>query len=90
MAPAAVARLQQTAGIDWATGQERAGHHLNLIKAETLIADGSEDPYDAVDNSQALARQIPHSQLHIYPDATHGFWFQDRKDFVPRVDRFLH
>jgi pimeloyl-ACP methyl ester carboxylesterase len=90
MAPAAVVRLQQTAGIDWATGQERAGHQLNRIKAETLIADGSEDPYDAVDNSQSLARQIPHSQLHIYPDAAHGFWFQDRDDFVPRIDRFLH
>jgi pimeloyl-ACP methyl ester carboxylesterase len=90
MAPAAVAQLQQTAGIDWAPGQEPAGHHLNRIKAPALIADGSEDPYDAADNSQALARQIPHSQLHIYPDAAHGFWFQDRADFVLRIDRFLH
>jgi pimeloyl-ACP methyl ester carboxylesterase len=90
MAPAAVAQLQQTAAIDWATGQDPAGHHLDRIHAETLIADGSQDPYDAVANSRALARQIPHSQLHIYPDAAHGFWFQDREDFVARIERFLH
>ena len=89
MAPAATAQLQQTAGIDWATGQEPAGHQLNRIKARTLIADGKEDPYDAVANSKALARQIPHSQLHLYPDAAHGFWFQDRADFVARINRFL-
>jgi pimeloyl-ACP methyl ester carboxylesterase len=89
MAPAGVVQLQQTAAFDWATGQEPAGHHLDRIKAPALIADGSEDPYDAVANSQALARQIPHSQLHIYPDAAHGFWFQDRADFILRIDRFL-
>jgi pimeloyl-ACP methyl ester carboxylesterase len=89
MAPAAVAQLQQTATHDWGTGQEAAGHHLNDIRAPALIADGSEDPYDAVANSRALAAQIPHSQLHIYSDAAHGFWFQDRVDFVRRIDRFL-
>src|SRR5579872_3732000 len=89
MAPSAVAQLQQTAAGDWGAGQDAAGHHLNRITAPALIADGSEDPYDAVANSRALAAQIRHSKLHIYPDAAHGFWFQDRADFVLRIDRFL-
>ena len=33
--------------------------------------------------------RVPRSQLHIYPDDAHSFWFQDRTDWVRRVDRFL-
>jgi pimeloyl-ACP methyl ester carboxylesterase len=88
-ASAAVSQLQAVAGLGWGQGQDPEGHRLNRITARALIADGNEDPLDAVANSRTLAREIPHSQLHIYPDAAHGFWFQDRADFVGRIDRFL-
>jgi pimeloyl-ACP methyl ester carboxylesterase len=89
MASPAVSQLQAQAGLSWGLGQDPAGHHLNRITAPTLIADGAQDPYDAVANSHTIAREIRHSQLHIYPDAAHGFWFQDQVDFVRRIDRFL-
>jgi pimeloyl-ACP methyl ester carboxylesterase len=89
IASKAVTQLQAAAGIGWGLGQEPAGHQLNRVNAPVLIADGNHDPNDAVANSQTLAGEIPHSQLHIYPDAAHGFWFQDRTDWVRRIDRFL-
>lgn len=58
-------------------------------KAPALIGDGAEDPLNSLANNRSLAAELPHSQLHIYPDAAHGFWFQDRTDWVQRIDRFL-
>lgn len=89
MASKAVAQLQALAGIGWGLGQESAGHQVDRVNAPVLIADGNQDPNDAVANSRTLAREIPHSQLHIYRDAAHGFWFQDRTDWVQRIDRFI-
>jgi pimeloyl-ACP methyl ester carboxylesterase len=88
-APAAAVDRQAKAAQAWTAGQEPAGSRLGRIRATALVADGSEDPLDALANSRTLAREIPHAQLQIYPDAAHGFWFQDRENFARRVDRFL-
>jgi pimeloyl-ACP methyl ester carboxylesterase len=84
-----VAQLQQATSSSWAKGLERAGHRFSQVRARVLIGEGAEDPLVAVADSRTLAAELPHSQLHIYPDAAHGFWFQDRADWVRRIDRFL-
>jgi pimeloyl-ACP methyl ester carboxylesterase len=87
--PPSVRALQARAIAGWVTGEEPAGYRLGEIQAPTLIGDGSQDPYDPISNSYHLRDAIPHAQLHIYADASHGFWFQDRFDWVRRIDRFL-
>jgi pimeloyl-ACP methyl ester carboxylesterase len=89
LTPASVRERQAVAIVGWIHGQESAGHRLGEVHAPTLIADGSEDPYEPTANNYALQAKLPHAQLHIYPDASHGFWFQDRADWVRRIDRFL-
>jgi pimeloyl-ACP methyl ester carboxylesterase len=88
-APAAVSQLQQTAGNGWAQGLEPAGHMLGGLRAPALIGDGAEDPFVPMFNSDRLETEIPHAQLHLYPDAAHGFWFQDAADWTRRIERFL-
>ncbi len=88
MAPASVAQLQATASRDWIDGSDSVGHLVRHIHLPVLIGDGAEDHLAPTVNSRALAKYIPHAQLHVYPDAAHGFWFQDAHDWVRRIDRF--
>lgn len=55
----------------------------------TLIADGTDDQLDPVANDHILARLIPRARLVLYPDAGHGFLFQDGTPFASLVDSFL-
>src|SRR3984957_6794540 len=57
--------------------------------APTLVADGAEDQLDAASNSRAIARLIPGARLVIYPDAGHGFLFQEGTPFAVTVESFL-
>jgi len=38
---------------------------------------------------QHIAQVIPHAKLVTYPDAAHGFFFQESADFLPRLTAFL-
>lgn len=88
-APPVVAQLQLAASNAWGQGLEPSGHLLTQLRARALIGDGAEDPFVPVANSHILETEIPHAQLHLYPDAAHGFWFQDAADWTRRIDRFL-
>jgi pimeloyl-ACP methyl ester carboxylesterase len=55
----------------------------------TLIADGTDDRLDPIANDHNLTRLIPRARLVLYPDAGHGFLFQDGKRFASLVDSFL-
>jgi len=68
---------------------EPAGHLLGRIFVPTLVADGTQDVFDPVQNDVMLARGILGARLAPYPDAGHAFLFQDASSFVPLVDRFL-
>ncbi|MGD0559777.1 MAG: alpha/beta hydrolase [Streptosporangiaceae bacterium] len=84
-------KTQQTAAIaQWMAGQDPAGRRLSRIHARTLVADGTLDQLDPVQNDWLLARGVPRAHLLLYPDAAHAFLFQDAARFVPAVDRFLH
>lgn len=86
--PAVVAAQAHAVGT-WIAGGEPAGHWIGHLHVPTLVMDGTVDALNPVANDRHLAATIPHAQLTLYPDASHGFLFQDEPAVVPRVDRFL-
>jgi pimeloyl-ACP methyl ester carboxylesterase len=88
-ASAGVISAQADAALSWFHGTDTAGRKTSEISAPTLVADGAEDQLDAVSNSQAIAGLIPGAKLLIYPDAGHGFLFQEGTPFAVTVESFL-
>ena len=70
-------------------GTDAAGREIARISVPTLIADGVADQLAPVANDHILARLIPGSRLVVYPDAGHGFLFQEGQPFASRVESFL-
>jgi pimeloyl-ACP methyl ester carboxylesterase len=88
--PAAVGSKQGFANIEWVYGGDRAvADQVGHLNTRVLIGDGAEDRLTPVADSRILAATIPHAQIKIYPNAAHGFLFQDAHDWVARIDRFL-
>jgi pimeloyl-ACP methyl ester carboxylesterase len=83
------AGIQNLAMSNWRTGSDAAGRQAARISAPTLIADGTDDQLDPLANDRALARVIRGARLVLYPDAGHGFLFQDWPHFAALVDSFL-
>jgi pimeloyl-ACP methyl ester carboxylesterase len=88
-ASAGVISAQGNAALAWFHGADAAGRRTSEIAAPTLVADGAEDQLDAVSNSRAIAGLIPGAKLVIYPDAGHGFLFQEGTPFAVAVGSFL-
>ena len=88
-ASAGVISAQGDASLAWFHGGDVAGRRTSEISAPTLVADGAEDQLDTVSNSRAIARLIPGARLVIYPDAGHGFLFQEGTPFAVTVESFL-
>jgi pimeloyl-ACP methyl ester carboxylesterase len=88
-APAGAKGAQGIAAADWWDGTDPAGHKIAAISAPTLIADGTDDQLDPVANDHLLARLIPRATLVLYPDAGHGFLFQEPTRFAALIDSFL-
>jgi pimeloyl-ACP methyl ester carboxylesterase len=86
-APEALAVAQHTAISRWGSGAVAAGH--GHISAPTLIGDGAEDVMTPPANVQKMVREIHGARSVIYPDAGHGFLFQDATAWAARVNRFL-
>lgn len=87
-APPATISAQGHAIDQWWAGQDPAGRQTDHISVLTLIADGTADRLDPVDNSHTLAGLIPGAKLKLYPDAGHAFLFQEQT-FASLVDSFL-
>jgi pimeloyl-ACP methyl ester carboxylesterase len=88
-ASAGVISAQGEASLSWFHGTDPAGRLTSRITAATLVADGAEDQLDTVSNSRAIARLIPGAKPVIYPDAGHGFLFQEGTPFAVTVESFL-
>lgn len=88
-APANIFGLQLVASSQWLAGKDRSGHHDGRISAPTLIGDGVQDQLVPSANSRRMARLIPHARLKLYPDAGHGFIFQDQSNWAALINRFL-
>ena len=70
-------------------GIDAAGRKIARISVPTLITDGVADQLAPVTNDHILARLIPGARLVLYPDAGHGFLFQDGTPFASLVESFL-
>jgi pimeloyl-ACP methyl ester carboxylesterase len=88
-APADAKTAQAAAVTKWWDGTDAAGRKIARISVPTLIADGTDDQLDPVANDHTLARLIPRSRLVLYPDAGHGFLFQEGTRFASLVESFL-
>jgi pimeloyl-ACP methyl ester carboxylesterase len=89
VSPAAMA-TQAEAIRRFADGQEDGWYALlREIAAPTFVANGDHDGLFPAIDSAVLAREIPHSQLGIYPDSGHAFLFQYSERFASDVCRFL-
>jgi pimeloyl-ACP methyl ester carboxylesterase len=87
LAPSTVDQAQWTAILGWAGGREQAGH--GRIAVPTLIGDGADDVLTLPVNARKMARAITGAKVVIYPDAGHGFLFQDATAWAARVNTFL-
>src|ERR1700733_8063508 len=87
--PAGVISAQRRAALWWFDGADAAGRRTSQITAATLVADGTQDQLDAMANSRTIARLIPQAKLLFYPDAGHGFLFQEGTPFAVTVESFL-
>jgi pimeloyl-ACP methyl ester carboxylesterase len=88
-APRAITSAQGLAVQQWIAGKDPAGRRLGQLRLPTLVADGTLDQLDPVANDRLLADTVPGARLILYPDAGHGFLFQDLTSFVPSVEGFL-
>jgi len=86
---AATKTAQAGAVTKWWDGTDAAGRKITRISVPTLIADGTDDQLDPVANDHTLARLIPTSRLALYPDAGHGFLFQEGARFASLTESFL-
>jgi pimeloyl-ACP methyl ester carboxylesterase len=82
-------KAQAAAVTKWWHGTDAAGRETARISVPALIADGTGDQLDPVANDHTLARLIPGSRLVLYPDAGHGFLFQEGTRFASLTESFL-
>ena len=87
--PAATKTAQAGAVTGWWDGTDAVGRKIARISAPALIADGTDGRLDPIANDHTLARLIPGARLVLYPDAGHGFLFQERTRFASLIESFL-
>jgi pimeloyl-ACP methyl ester carboxylesterase len=87
-APSVVAD-QARAILAWFDGRDQTGHEADRIDVPTLVADGAQDRIDAAANDHEVAGHIPGSRIVLFPDAGHGFLFQEGASFTFLVRTFL-
>ena len=86
-APGALAVAQHAAISGWATGAVSLGH--GNIAAPTLIGDGADDVMTPPTNVHKMVQEIRGARSVIYPDAGHGFLFQDASAWTAQINAFL-
>ncbi|WP_086838150.1 alpha/beta fold hydrolase [Amycolatopsis kentuckyensis] len=90
-APASLATrdAQLTAWSEWGIPDKSKLVRLAALFQPVLVADGESDILMPPANSRLLAKGLPNAQLHLYPDAGHGFLFQYAVTFGTEVNTFL-
>lgn len=82
-------QAQRTALTQWDRTEVAAYPQLREIAHPVLVAGGSHDLIIPTVNSFVLARQLPNTQLILYPDSGHGFLFQYHTLFGKHATLFL-
>jgi pimeloyl-ACP methyl ester carboxylesterase len=72
---------------EWLRGVYKGGHLAATINVPVLIGTAARDLLRTA--SEQAARTIPHATLRVFPDAAHGFLFQDEAAWSRLVLRFL-
>ncbi|UUU21891.1 alpha/beta fold hydrolase [Streptomyces sp. DSM 40750] len=80
---------QLTAWSEWGIPDKSKLVRLKALFQPVLVADGESDMLMPAKNSHLLAKHLPNAQLHIYPDAGHGFLYQYAVKFGTEVNAFL-
>jgi poly(3-hydroxyalkanoate) depolymerase len=75
--------FQLAAGIGWTSVP-----FLPLIRQQTLIVAGDDDPLIPLANARLMHRLIPHSALHVYHGGHLGL-VTEAAELAPVIDRFL-
>lgn len=84
-----VAPAQIAAVGEWGDHPGERFAYLKDIKQPTLVVSGTHDTIVYTVNSLYLVQNLPNAKLVLYPDASHGAWYQYGSDFVAQVDSFL-
>lgn len=71
------------------TGGDPSGRPLKRLRLPVLVGGGALDVLLPVADQRRLAAALPHARLRIYPQAAHGFLFQERTAFLAQIERFL-
>ena len=87
--PVVAERAQAAASLAWLSGHDPAGQRIGQITAPTLIGDGQGDQALPPANDYVLHADIPGSQFVLYPDAGHGFFFQDLGPWTGKIESFF-
>jgi len=84
-----VAPAQMAAVGEWGAHPGERFAYLKDIKQPTLVVSGTHDNIVYTVNSLYLAQNLPNAKLILYPDASHGAWYQYNSDFVAQANSFL-
>lgn len=82
-------QAQYDAVCEWGIPDHGQLQRVSSIEMPVFVANGDSDPMIRPQYSHLLAGLIPQAQLKIYPDAAHGFLFQEHAQFASDVDAFL-
>ena len=83
------AAAQREAIIKYYAPAESVLGYLKDIRQPTLVVQGSNDAIVPTANSYILQQNLPNAQLILYPDASHGSFYQYPELFVSQADQFL-
>src|SRR6185312_4361882 len=61
---------------------------LPLIRQQTLILAGADDPIIPLINARVMNRLLPNARLHVYPDGHLGLLTR-ANELAPLISRFL-
>lgn len=84
------APAQASAIAGWGTPVSNANDYLKDITQPTLVVSGSNDIVFYTVNDVTLQQHLPHAQLVIYPDSSHGAIYQYPDLFVKHATLFLN
>jgi pimeloyl-ACP methyl ester carboxylesterase len=83
------AAAQREAIVKYYAPTEGVLGYLKDIRQPTLVVQGSNDVIVPTVNSYILQQNLPNAQLILYPDASHGSFYQYPELFVSEADQFL-
>jgi len=82
-------QAQYEAVCEWGIPNHADLQRVSAIDVPVFVANGDSDPMVLPHFSHLLAGLIPQARVKIYPDAAHGFLFQEHAEFARDVDAFL-